>query len=223
MALSRLPHDLLIAILDQLPASRNEDGGGQLARVSQTSAAFREASLVATLWKRQYCVRYRHARPDKESERNAAFGGDWRLMYFERRRMDAVALRLLRKIVMKRPGRYEHTAAVFRLGFDIWDALDIESKGNVLPLVDQNVVHRPDQSSPPLFTRTFWAKSLMKSIARGYAFRLWGRVASPTGTGVAFVEAYSALSCFFGVSPKDVSNRHLQGIANNQLSDLDSV
>lgn len=132
-------------------------------------------------------------------------------MYAERRRLDNAALRLLDQIVEDRGARYEHARRLSRQGFDVWDVLELEATPvELFPSDDDNGSEY--QGDRRVFcrrslTRRYWAQSIIEVISRAYAIELWGKLVNleEGREVVSFENTMTALSCFFGKSPKEVS------------------
>jgi F-box protein 21 len=200
-----LPLDIIINVLYQLEPSRaafDDASINTLIACSEVNSIFREATSLSTLWQDHYTKRYIHCNEVDESERWTIFNGNYTLMYAARRRLDRDTLRILDRILFSREGRCDLAGTVAKRAFDAWDVLEIETHTK-LGDITSDTVH---PNRPHLRTRVFWARALLKGIARRYAFTLWGSLAGPGNDDPShYVEAYSALSCFFGKSPKLVS------------------
>ncbi|KAF9074819.1 hypothetical protein BDP27DRAFT_1213458 [Rhodocollybia butyracea] len=195
-----LPLDCLICILKQLPCSRDSDGEESvktIVRCSAANALFQEAAALPILWQRHYQARYLYANDTEEVQRKADTGGNWRLVYFARRRIDKQVLMHLDAIVSQRVGRYMHAKSVAQYLFDVWDVLEIESAGSEhLRIYENDMV--PSLSA----TRVYWASALLSSISRMYAVEFWGRcLRSDSSVPDSYVPAFSAQSSFFGKHP----------------------
>ncbi|KAG7452319.1 uncharacterized protein BT62DRAFT_1071472 [Guyanagaster necrorhizus] len=207
---SSLPLDVFIHILSHLPPSPKRgchDPIYAFVGFLEASTLLREAAKVPSLWEPHYRVRYTHCDEQAEARRLSTLNGDWRLLYVARRRLDSKALRCLDEIIRQRNGQLEHAKSIFELSFDIWDVMQTEAeqpvpepfrRTNEYPSVD--ITH----IAPNALTRRYWARSIMESISRSYAIDLWTR--SQRGDeSVSFVESFSALSCFMGKSPRQMS------------------
>lgn len=207
MSLPPLPLDVLIHILDQLPSYRNTDSSiDVLVNFSQVNSLFREASSLSTIWESHYRTRYSHCELEAEAQRKEQTHNDWRVMYYNRRSLDKAAILLLNEMVHNRSTRYELAKTLSRYGFDVWDALELESKHLLPNFLREDTGDLQTGASPSSLTLTFWAKSMMQAISREYAFRLWDRVRLSESNFSQYVESYSAVSCFLGQSPYDVGN-----------------
>jgi F-box protein 21 len=204
MAIPVLPLDILIHIISFLPPSRQfgeNTSVHALARFSQASRMLREATCFPSIWERHYRVRYRHANPEMESSPHRSLQSNWRLMYADRRRIDATAVQLLDQILHHRVSRYDYAMALWRLGFDAWDVLELETEQSKPAFFQTSSPTYPSQ--PYAMTRIFWACSMMQAISRGYAFNLWSALAGGNEDAIPFPEGYSAISCFFGRPPTE--------------------
>ncbi|KAK0198869.1 hypothetical protein F5146DRAFT_1021313 [Armillaria mellea] len=205
-----LPLDVLIHILSQLPPSpkgRCDDPIYAFVGFLEASTLLREAAMVSLLWEPHYRARYTHCDEQAEARRLSVTNGDWRLLYVARRQLDGVVLRHLDEIVRQRSGQLEHARSIFELSFDIWDVMQTEAEQPVPVLLrgaNGDHAEQTQNITPNALTRRYWARSIMESISRSYAIDLWTR--SERGDdSVSFVESFSALSCFLGKSPKQMS------------------
>ncbi len=212
-----LPLDILISILEHLPASHAANGEESILvfiAFLEASSLLREAAKISTLWQPHYSARYHHCNDYEDSQRRSETKGDWRLLYAARRRIDRKALSLLDRIVQQRNGQLDHVAALCSMSFDVWDVLEIEASQPVPPLLRAFYNDPSDASSvaPHAITRRYWARTILESIARIYAVNLWDRQ-QRGDLSVTFVDSFSALSCFSGFSPKYVRViNHLRGV-----------
>ncbi|KAF9270608.1 YccV-like-domain-containing protein [Marasmius fiardii PR-910] len=197
----QLPLDCLIHIFSQLPASNSLEGDVSVITLAQccyVNSTFRQATSVITLWEPHYRSRYHHCIETNEAERVKLFNENFKLMFAERRRLDNIALTVIDKIVDNRQGRTEHVREVFKMGFDVWDALKREAED-----LDGPLLILTDGSAPkPNATRCFWLRAILEEITRGYGVRLWRRMLH---NGVSYAEGYSSISCFFGKTHKEVN------------------
>jgi len=203
--MSSLPLDLHITILRCLPPSRcrlAEDVALQtLVTYSMASSLLREAMSTPTLWEQHYRKRYRHNNSDTENLRRLRCEGNWRLMYYERCRIDMVALELIRDVTLHRVGRNEKAIMLSGMGLDIWDVLDIETE------------YAPDTRSlsnldpPYALTQHFWVRQMLDIIAQEEAVRHWATLPKDAQVLVekrpSFEQAMLGLSAFFGKSLVD--------------------
>lgn len=165
------------------------------------------AASASIVWRAPYRSRYTHCVEENEQKRRDTLGGDWRLMYLERRRLDREALELLAEIRKERSGRHEK-ARVFTqtLSFDVWDALRLESQLEIpgwftdAPTPADTIV-KPVRDALP---RRYWAQTVLGTIARHEVMGLWAR-AFTNPTDVTFEQALAGLSAFFDVSIREVS------------------
>ncbi|KAK0208777.1 hypothetical protein DFS33DRAFT_1305544 [Desarmillaria ectypa] len=203
-----LPLDVLIHILSHLPPSPRrgcDDPIYAFVGFLEANTLLREAAMVSSLWEPHYRARYIHCDEQAEAQRLSMTNGDWRLLYVARRRLDNVALQHLDEIVRQRSGQLEHAKSIFELSFDIWDIMQTEAEQPVpVPFRRVNDAEQTQDIAPNAPTRRYWARSIMESISRSYAIDLWTR--SQRGDdSVSFVESFSALSCFLGKSPRQMS------------------
>ncbi|KAF5368433.1 hypothetical protein D9758_002258 [Tetrapyrgos nigripes] len=199
----QLPLDILIVILEQLPASRDIEGeisAQVLGRCAQANDLFRDAAYTLGLWESHYNARYHYSDESAELQRQTQFGNNYRLRYIARRTIDRRCLDCLDKIVEERRGRYDHATTIARMCLDAWDVLDIEMRRCNRPLV----FCRPDEKLDATLTREYWAGTMIKAILRTHAVRLWSNIVLQGSDTVSFVDALSAISCFVGKGPKEV-------------------
>lgn len=204
MEVPALPLDILIHILTFLPPSRQFGDDASvvaITRFAEASQLFCEATRFPTLWKAHYNARYLHSEPQMEASRRQKFSADWRLMYADRRRIDAIARSLLNQMVHHRSSRYEYAQSLWRLGFDVWDVLELEIQ-QPKPSFFRNGLQDPP-SQPYAVTHVYWAQSMLTAISRGYAFNLWSALCGGHEDAVSFPDGFSALSCFFGKPPTE--------------------
>ncbi|KAK7058387.1 hypothetical protein VNI00_002021 [Paramarasmius palmivorus] len=152
---------------------------------------FRQAATNSLLWEPRYKIRYRHSKEPRKEE-------NYWLMYTERRKTDNLALGYIDRIVDNRVGRCGFAREVCKMGFDVWDALEIEFDG-----LEGSFEYHDVESKKVDVTRRYWIQIIMQGITRCYAVRLWSGIPEKK---VSFVEAYSALSCFFGKLPGEMSS-----------------
>ncbi len=203
----RLPLQIYIEILKVLPTSKSDPAEHTLLSYLQASSVTRTAALCSVCWKTPYDVRYTHCVCENEKKRKEASGGDWRLMYIERRRLDRRALRLLDEIREERSGRHERVRCFTQYPFDVWDALKLESELNV-PNHFGGLSEGPLPVNVPAdaLPRRYWAQAVLGVISRHSTLKRLAQVfTSPEGKNTSFEEALGALSSFFDVSPKEVS------------------
>lgn len=124
-------------------------------------------------------------------------------MYYERYRIDKVALELLRDITLSRVGRCDKALILSRMGLDVWDVLDIESER--APMVRA----LPNTEPPHALTRHFWVRRMLEIIAREEAIGIWGTLMGnadvPVEKRASFEQTMLGLSAFFGKSILEVS------------------
>ena len=211
----QLPVDLYLEILKFLPEGREDDTSVQtLVSCLRTSTLVRAAALSPLVWEHHYHARYTHCIAENEKQRRERTSGDWRLLYFERRRIDRDALKLVDEIRLGvGRGRQEHARTfATTLSFDVWDALKLESQIPIPPCFREEgqEQHNGDQSwDEQALPRRFWADALLGVIARYEAVGLWAKMfrlesAASERVQVPFVEALSSLSSVFNVSMHEV-------------------
>ncbi|KAE9398440.1 hypothetical protein BT96DRAFT_965914 [Gymnopus androsaceus JB14] len=184
----RLPLDILIHILYQLPPSRDTDGDISVKTIvlcSATDSLFREAAILPNLWQHHYQVRYLHANKTAEVQRQAESSGNWRSMYFARGVIDN-----------------QHARTLTRFLFDAWDVLEIET--GMVDCSEHLKVLEYGEIPSLTATRAYWASALLGSISQMYAVDIWTGLR--LGSSLSFVEAFSSTSCFFGKHPDEMSS-----------------
>ena len=135
--------------------------------------------------------------------RREAAEGDWRTLYFGRRKRDQEVLVLLRLIREDRSGRHARARQIVQeYGFDVWDALR-EEASLPLPAWVQDSAEHVD-TPPDVLPRRYWAQVVLGVIARHSVMRLWATAAAPKQTEVDFEHGLAGLSAFFDVSLKEV-------------------
>jgi F-box protein 21 len=89
--------DVFNHTLCQLAPARTPDHVAMNVLMSfrQTSSLLREAASVLTIWEPHYKAKYIHCVQDRELKRQESYRDDYTLMYFERRRMDIVAVQII--------------------------------------------------------------------------------------------------------------------------------
>ncbi|KAF7303238.1 F-box domain-containing protein [Mycena kentingensis (nom. inval.)] len=200
MLMPQLPLDLFVHVLESLQPERASPDPSLTTLISclQANSLLREAAQVPAVWERFYCVRYQH---DNDQLRSAPsrfhsqFNGNWRDMYYARRRLDQAALDLLDEMVRARRNRYKYAAALTAMSFDVWDALEIDCLFPVPSLFGTTQSYA--------ITRRYWAEGAMNMILRRFAITQWGRLVDEGARSVSFVDAFSYMSCFFGKTPRE--------------------
>lgn len=206
----QLPLDVYLEILNFLDAPRGDDTCVRaLVSFLEASSQTRAAALFPRLWRPHYEARYTHSVEENEKERRTETKGDWRLLYFSRRRLDRRALQLADKIRLDTKLRHERAREfTSQLSFDVWDALKIESS---VPLPSSFTGEEPGAPVPEdALPRRFWATSILGTIARHQAVSIWGKIAARNRDGpiVSFEDALSSMSSVFNVSVQEVSPVH---------------
>ncbi|KAF8167626.1 hypothetical protein B0H34DRAFT_24380 [Crassisporium funariophilum] len=212
----QLPLDVFVKVLSFLPASRArcDIGSTTLAHCLETSCLLREAASVPSIWQSHYQLRYEHCDEDNEHVRMEGVDNNWRLLYQQRRQLDLVALQYLDKMVTLKVGQTETARSLFRLGMDVWDALELESLCPIPELFAGEGMEFSGGSIPDhAITRRFWAKSMLDTISRGHAIGIWQRFWTSQPEKPSFEETISALSCFFGTSEERLTAQ-LDALAN---------
>lgn len=116
-------------ILTQLPVYEGCGTGldtstRALAQFSAANSTLRGIACLSHIWKPHYQARWSHSR-SKERVSLALYGGDYRLMYIDRRRRDKRALEALERVVENRSERHALSLElVDELGADVWDVLE---------------------------------------------------------------------------------------------------
>lgn len=196
-----LPFDLLCCVVDHLDAYRQSDVSVHtLLALSEANTMLRQAAIRPSVWEPHYQAQYTHSCSEAEERRRAEMGADWRLMYASRQKRDREALQLLEAIMVSQPAQRvvqgKHIAA--NLGYDVWDALDLESLSSAPDEHTQGRFHGRSISRP------FWIEAIKGVIARRHATLTWARLVGSDTPTVTMEEAFSALSGFFGVSEPSV-------------------
>ncbi|KAG0707460.1 YccV-like-domain-containing protein [Suillus ampliporus] len=206
MTIRELPFDLYVHILEQLtPLTDSDESITALVSCLKASSSLRAAASVPGLWEPHYRVRYTICDPAKEQSRKQSTGGDWLLMYLERRRIDLQTLNILSKIVTERgDGRLERAREINTMfSFDAWNALEIAAS---YPLPETfHELGVPEQRPVPAHAIPirFWAQMLLGSIARSHAVRTWGTLLS-SDTPQTLELSFACVSSFFVCPPMKV-------------------
>lgn len=206
--LSELPLDILINVLSFLTPirSRGDTNASTLVACLRVNSLFAEAARVPLLWKVHYETRFEHHDEEAELARLAKHQDDWRLLYFERGRIDHQIRQKLRELIFNRTQRQRLAQDILVHRMDAWDTLELEQRCPVSPPFHPCSHNEDDRGKAPQYAVTYryWATHLLEVVSRYHAVRFWGRfwkegVSSPT-----FEETMTHLSCFFGHSPKRV-------------------
>ncbi|KAF9056111.1 hypothetical protein BJ165DRAFT_477418 [Panaeolus papilionaceus] len=217
--LPSMPLDVLITILNSLPATRSsyDIGPRTLSACLQVNSLLREAASVPYVWKLHYLIRYEHCNKLKELARRRMCQDNWHLMYQERRRVDVSALKKLDRLILIKQDRQKMMASIVESCMDVWDALELETQHPIPWALD------PIQSSlfsseipEHALTRRYWAKCLLDTISRGWAIEKWNALSSESNdytNASSFEECMTTLSCFFGASPQRIT-AELERLAN---------
>jgi F-box protein 21 len=205
-----LPFDIYVQILEQLiPSTDSDESIIVLVSCLKASTSLRTAASVSRLWEPHYRVRYTICDPAKEQLRKQSTGGDWRLMYLERRRIDFETLDILFKIVTEPgDGRLERAREVNTMfSFDAWNALEIAANHPLPETFCEPGVpgERPRVVLPHAVPIRFWAQMLLGAIARSNAVRTWGELISDD-TPQTLELSFACLSSFFVYPPMKVRN-----------------
>lgn len=206
-----LPSDVYLEILKHLPISR-DDPSSVVTLVSclQANSKTRSAALSSPLWKPHYQVRYTHCDDTKETQRRDDAKGNWRLLYFARRRLDLRALQLADTIRLDSTCNRLEVARVFtkELSFDVWDALRLESQIQQPLCFRRDETEEEDESDvePEAVPRRFWAETILGLIARNEAVKRWGNLLTMNGDAqsLTFEDSMASLSSVFNVSAQEV-------------------
>ncbi|KAF9225477.1 YccV-like-domain-containing protein [Gyrodon lividus] len=219
MTFKELPFDIYVHILEQLPVSAHSDESPKtLVACLQTNSILRSAASVATLWEPHYYARYTICEVHKERSRREALGNDWKAHFMERLRLDRQVIKVLDGIVMQRDGRLERAREVTStLSYDVWNALDTVAQCNItvpeaLCDIDETSEGGEQTSQagvpPHAIPRRFWAQSLLGTIARSHAVRVWtGLSLEEENNGDTLEAAIACLSAYFAHSPKEISSQ----------------
>lgn len=202
-----LPFDVLVSILSFLPAvrERRDVGPQTIYSCLSVNSLFRDAARLPLLWKPHYQMRYKYSDVLREQARSEVAGGNWQLMYAQRRRIDHAALKLLDRIVTTRIGLQPLLTDLVRQYMDVWDVLELESTCPIPSEFGGPCSNITDEELPQhTLCRRYWAKSIQNTIARGYGCTIWRRFKPSSDAIPSFELAMSSLSTSFGVSDKEV-------------------
>ncbi|OCH94687.1 hypothetical protein OBBRIDRAFT_788940 [Obba rivulosa] len=217
-----LPVEIYTHILTFLPPT----DAGLTALISCLSAnsALCAAAQTTALWEPFYRARYTECVEERETARRAAHGGDWRLLYRERRRLDRAALRLLDETRVELAGRHRNASRFAKeFSFDVWDALELEAHLPPPPIFRPQPQGGSDEAAgddvPHALPRRYWAQIMQGVIARHYALGRLVRVCRGDDS-IDFEEALACLSAFYDKSPKSVSKQldELAAFCRQQLA-----
>jgi F-box protein 21 len=127
------------------------------------------------------------------------------MMFYDRRRLDYLAVKLLDEIIEKRLGRTSRARKLCSLSLDVWNALDFETRCAVPEIFHTHSNARVDVPASYALTRRYWAKKVLGVIARHRAIGLWAhlRLQGPDDT-IAFEELLADLSAFFDHTSSEV-------------------
>ncbi|KAG1757181.1 YccV-like-domain-containing protein [Suillus lakei] len=206
MTIRELPFDLYVHILEQLaPSTDSDESITVLISCLKASTSLRAAAFVSGLWEPHYRVRYTICEPAKEQSRKRSTGGDWRLMYLERRRIDLETLVILSKIVTERgDGRLERAREVNTMfSFDAWNALEIAASYPLPETFREPGAPEQRPVPPHAVPMRFWAQMLLGAIARSHAVRTWGELIF-NDTPQALELSFACVSSFFVYPPMKV-------------------
>ncbi|KAG2156620.1 YccV-like-domain-containing protein [Suillus bovinus] len=206
MTIRELPFDLYVQILEQLtPSTDSDESIIVLISCLKTTTTLRAAACVSRLWEPHYRARYTVCVPAKEQSRKESTGGDWRLMYLERRRIDLEVLDILLEIVMERGDRRLERAREVNtmFSFDAWNALEIAANCPLPEIFrEPGVIEQRAVPSHAIPIR-FWAEMLLGAIARSDAVRTWGNLIH-NDTPKALELSFACMSSFFVYPPMKV-------------------
>ncbi|KAG1885502.1 YccV-like-domain-containing protein [Suillus subluteus] len=206
MTIRELPFDLYVQILEQLtPLADSDESINALISCLKASTSLRTAASVSRLWEPHYRVRYTICDPAKEQSRKQSTGGDWRLMYLERRRIDLETLGILFKIVTERGDRRLERAREVNtmFSFDAWNALEIAANYPLPEAFREPGAPEQRPAPPHAVSIRFWAQMLLGAIARSDAVRTWGELIS-NDTPQALELSFACVSSFFVYPPMKV-------------------
>ena len=196
-------------ILSQLPISVDADDSSTrtLSNCCQTNSQLRAAAILSSVWEPHYRARYTVADPEREAVRKGQYGGDWRLMFYVRRRLDSLASKLLDEIIKQRSGRASKARKLCLLSLDVWNALDCEAR---CALPEKFYTHGDRLSVVAVIpancalTRRYWAKKVQGVIARHRAMGLWAHLRLQGPDVLSFEDVLASLSTFFGHTSLEV-------------------
>lgn len=201
-----LPVDIYVHILEHLPVDRTGDTSSINTLVSccKANSVLRAAATVSSIWRPHYHVQYTVAVQERETDRRTLHNSNWRLMFYDRRRLDYEARKLLADIIAQHSNRDSRTQDLCRLSYDVWNALENETR-RPLPEIFRGAEHDTDSAAPlapHALTRKFWAQKMLGVIARHHTICLWAKssIGSPD-SDLTFEEALAGLSTFFDYSP----------------------
>ena len=152
--------------------------------------------------------------PATENLRREIVGNGWRALFLCHLRTDRHAIGALDLIISERSGRAELARQVaLTMSYNVWNALEVEARcalpeplelggqdgGDTEPF---SGIHRH------VLPRRHWAQSLLGTISRSHAMKVWGDIKSGQGNQPELLElAIASLSSFFAYSPAEV-RRH---------------
>lgn len=213
MTLATLPTEIYQIILSSIPPAYDDSSVRVLLAFTLANRQLLAAAHTSSLWKPHYFKRYLHTVEKREEERRTRLNGDWRRIYAERRSLDKQALKLVDEIREFVEGERHEKARILlnQYGFDIWDALKLESE---IPI--PSCFRSPESlalASPSslkvepaddALSRRFWARSVMGMLARVEAVDVWVQLFSAEAKLVSFEDALGSLSSGFNVSLQEV-------------------
>ncbi|EMD41920.1 hypothetical protein CERSUDRAFT_110478 [Gelatoporia subvermispora B] len=203
-----LPVELYVHILTSLPPS--DAGLTTLVSCLSANSVLRSAALTSSLWEPFYRARYTECVEEREAELRATYGGDWRLLFRARRRVDRAALRELDETAAELAGRHRKASRFAKeYSFDVWNALEREAH-----LPPPRIFRRDTQGGPNddsdgendishALPRRYWARVMLGVIARRYAIEKLVRVCAGDES-IDFEETLACLSAFYDESPKRI-------------------
>ena len=199
-----VPHvQIFIEILSNIHTSKDSPSEPTLVSCLQANSVLRAAALASRAWKKPYRIRYTHSDHEREQKRKELFGGDWRLMYYERRRIDKQGMDLLAEIREQRSGRHDRARRFTQeLSFDVWDALKEESE-LMIPHWFREELRIEGNAAEDALPRQFWARTAMGIITRYQAIKMWTQLLDDPSS-VSFEQGLAGLSAFFDTSLAEV-------------------
>ncbi|KAI0079618.1 hypothetical protein K474DRAFT_1658979 [Panus rudis PR-1116 ss-1] len=218
MPIPTLPVELFVEILGHLPVCDDDSSIKTLSNAFLANSQTRTAASTSLLWKPHYQHRYVHCVEARERERRKALGGDWRLLYIQRRLLDRHALYILGQLRDDRTGRHERVRRLAELSFDIWDVLRQEEQlplpycllgGAALTVPQDAYDNRLAEEN--VLPRKFWAGTALGIIARRHNIQLWNEVFQINGNSISFEDALASLSSAFDFSIQEITMK-LEGI-----------
>lgn len=150
-------YENILSLLPVISGTSNDESTRTLVRCAQSSSLLRDISYLRHIWRPHYHARWtRCARREETIHKKLSqlYDGDYRLMYAERRRMDAKALTSLNAIIKDRTARALHSGILIdELNEDVWDVLTAEEFDDSKDLFDPSL-------QQDWLARDYWAKEV---------------------------------------------------------------